>query len=165
MTISPSFRLPRLALLGLPLLLLPMLAQPLTAAPAAAPAPKAAIAARQAGYKKMGAAMKALNDQLKSGAPVKATMVAAAQTIAATAREQSRLFPAGSGPTAGLSTDALPNIWTDRATFDGQMAKLIAESGKLVGVVNGGNVDAIRAQAKATGGTCAGCHRQFRADN
>ena len=72
---------------------------------------------------------------------------------------------AGSGPTAGLSTDALPNIWTDRATFDGQMAKLIAESGKLVGVVNGGNIDAIRAQAKATGGTCAGCHRQFRADN
>ena len=45
------------------------------------------------------------------------------------------LFAAGSGPTAGLSTDALPNIWTDRATFDGQMAKLIAESGKLVGIL------------------------------
>ena len=101
MTISPSFRLPTLAMLGLPLIILPMLAQPLTAAPTSAPAPKAAIAARQAGYKKMGAAMKALNDQLKSGAPVKATMVAAAQTIAATAREQSRLFPAGSGADGG----------------------------------------------------------------
>lgn len=164
MTKSPIFRLPTLALLGLPLIALPMLVGPLTAAPAPSPAPKAAIAARQAGYKKMGAAMKALNDQLKSGTPVKATLVAAAQTLATTAREQPRLFPAGSGPTAGVPTDALPNIWTDRATFDGQMAKLIAESGKLIGVVNGGNADAIRAQAKATGATCAACHRQFRAD-
>jgi cytochrome c556 len=89
-------------------------------------------------------------------------MVAAAQTLAATAREQPRLFPVGSGPTAGVPTDALPNIWTDRATFDGQMAKLITESGKLVGVVNGGNADAIRAQTKATGGTCAACPSQFR---
>ena len=165
MTISPVFRLPTLALLGLPLIALPMLAGPLTAAPAAAPAPKAAVAARQAGYKKMGAAMKALNDQLKSSAPVKAALVGAAQTLAATAREQPRLFPVGSGPTAGVPTDALANIWTDRATFDAQMAKLIAESGKLIGVVNGGNPDAIRAQAKATGATCAACHRQFRADS
>ncbi|MDI1295709.1 MAG: cytochrome c, partial [bacterium] len=129
-----------------------------------APAPKAAIAARQAGYKKMGAAMKALNDQLKSDAPAKAAMVAAAQTLAMTARDQPKLFPKGSDATAGVPTDALPNIWTDRATFDGQMAKLIAESGKLVGIANSGNVDAIRVQAKATGATCAACHRQFRAD-
>ena len=165
MTISPAFRLPLLALFGLPLAAMPMMPVPLNAAPAAAPTPKAAIAARQAGYKKMGAAMKALNDQLKTGTPMKATMVGAAQTLAAAAREQPRLFPAGSGPTAGVPTDALPNIWTDRATFDGQMAKLIAESGKLIAVVNGGNVDAIRTQAKATGATCAACHRQFRADN
>lgn len=165
MTISPAFRRPMLALSGISLVALPVLAGSLTAAPAAAPAPKAAIAARQAGYKKMGAAMKALNDQLKSGTPVKATMVAAAQMIAGTAREQPRLFPAGSGPTAGAPTDALPNIWTDRATFDGQMAKLIAESGKLVSTANSGTADAIRAQAKATGATCAACHRQFRADS
>lgn len=164
MTISPAFRLHTLALLGLPLVALPIIMGPLTAAPAAAPNPKAAIAARQAGYKKMGAAMKALNDQLKTDAPVKPTLVGAAQALATTAREQPRLFPAGSGPTAGVATDALPNIWTDRATFDGQMARLIAESGKLVAVVNGGNTDAIRAQAKATGATCAACHRQFRAD-
>ncbi|MEG8220925.1 cytochrome c [Sphingomonas sp. HH69] len=165
MTISPAFRRPLLALLGLPLAAIPMIPASLNAASAAAPAPKAAIAARQAGYKKMGAAMKALNDQLKTGAPVKAKMVGAAQALAAAAREQPRLFPAGSGPTAGVPTDALPNIWTDRATFDGQMARLIAESGKLIAVVNGGNADAIRAQAKATGATCAACHRQFRADN
>ena len=165
MTISPAFRLLLLALFGLPLAAMPIMLVPLNAAPAAASAPKAAIAARQAGYKKMGAAMKALNDQLKTGAPVKAKMVSAVQALAAAAREQPRLFPAGSGPTAGVPTDALPNIWTDRATFDGKMAKLIAESGKLISVVNGGNLDAIRTQAKTTGATCAACHRQFRADS
>lgn len=161
MTTSPAFRISKLALLAISFAAL----GPLAAAPAAAPSPKAAIAARQAGYKKMGAAMKALNDQLKTDAPAKATLVNAAQTLAMTARAQPPLFPAGSGPTAGVTTDALPNIWTERATFDAQMARMIAETGKLVSVVNGGNADAIRAQAKATGATCAACHRQFRADN
>lgn len=159
MTTSPAFR--KLALLTLSLAAL----GPLTAALAAAPSPKAAIATRQAGYKKMGAAMKALNDQLKSATPAKAELVNAAQTLAMTARAQPALFPAGSGPAAGVATDALPNIWTERAAFDAQMAKMIAETGKLAGVANGGNADAIRAQAKAAGATCAACHRQFRADN
>lgn len=135
-----------------------------TAAPAPL-SPQSAITVRQAGFKKMGAAMKALNEQLKSGAPAKGPVAAYAQTIAATAREQGRLFPAGSGPTAGIKTDALANIWTDRATFDAQMTKLVAESGKLAAVTGGNDMDAIRAQAKATGAICAGCHRQFRADS
>ncbi|SDC27868.1 Cytochrome c556 [Sphingomonas sp. YR710] len=146
--------------------MLAMIVPVLTIAPvAAAPTPQAAIATRQAGYKKMGAAMKALNDQLKSDAPAKAVMLDAARTIAATAPEQPKLFPAGSGASAGVKTDALPSIWTDRATFDSKMRQLLTESAKLVTVVNGGDVAAIRAQAKATGATCAGCHRQFRADN
>ncbi|WP_188062792.1 c-type cytochrome [Sphingobium sp. KCTC 72723] len=164
MTIASAIRLPMLALLGLPFAALPMLTGQLTAAATPGPAPKAAIVARQIGYKKMGAAMKALNDQLKTDAPAKSIMAGAAQTLATTAREQPRLFPAGSGPTAGIATDALPNIWTERATFDAQMAKLITESGKLIAIVNQGNPDAIRVQAKATGATCAACHRQFRAD-
>ena len=134
----------------------------------AAPAPlspQAAITVRQAGFKKMGAAMKALNEQLKSGTPAKGPVAAYAQTIAATAHEQGRLFPAGSGPTAGSKTDALANIWTDRATFDALMTKLVAESGKLAAVTSGNDMDAIRAQAKATGAICAACHRQFRADS
>lgn len=136
-----------------------------TAAPAAAPTPQSLIPVRQAGFKRMGAAMKALSDQLKSGAPAKAPMVAAAQTIALAAREQGKLFPAGSGPGPGVKTDALPNIWTDRATFDAQMGKLVVESGKLVAVANGGDTAAIGAQFKATGAVCGACHRQFRADN
>jgi cytochrome c556 len=129
-----------------------------------APAPQAAIAARQAGFKKMGGAMKTLGDQLKSGAPDKNVMVAATRTIALNAREQPKLFPTGSGPGAGAKTDALANIWTERAAFDTSANKLIAESTKLFAVANGGDPAAIQAQMKITGAVCGGCHRQFRAE-
>lgn len=143
-------------------LMVPALA--MAASPAAAPAVQSAIAHRQTGYKNMGAAMKALSGELKSAAPARDVMVRSAQTIAAVAREQGQLFPAGSGASSGFRTDALPNIWTDRATFDGLIGRLVTESGKLAAVASGGDAAAIGAQFKATGATCAACHRQFRAD-
>jgi cytochrome c556 len=134
-----------------------------TLAIAASPA-SATIAARQANFKKMGGAMKTLKDELGGGAN-KAKMLAAARTLASVAREQTKLFPAGTGPSSGVKTDALPAIWTDRATFDGDFQKLIAASDKLVAVTGSGDAAAIGAQFKATGGTCGGCHRQFRAED
>lgn len=141
------------------------LAGTLTAATPAALSPQAAITARQAGFKKMGAAMKALNEQIKSDTPAKDVMAVAARTIAVTAREQPGLFPAGSGSSAGIPTDALPNVWSDRATFNAQMNQLLAESGKLMSVAAGGDAAAIKVQAKATGAVCGACHRQFRVNN
>jgi cytochrome c556 len=158
-----AFRPSKLLQATLLVALVPALA--VAATPAAAPSPQAAIAQRQAGYKNMGAAMKALNEQLKSDAPSKDEMVRATRTIGLTAREQVRLFPVGSGASAGVKTDALPNIWTDRATFDANMAKLVGESGRLFNTANTGNVGAIRTQAAVVGATCKSCHRQFRADN
>lgn len=136
-----------------------------TLAIASTPTPHAVIAARHAGFKKMGGAMKALSTQLKSDAPVTAVMVGAARSIAASAREQTKLFPAGSGPASGIKTDALATIWTDRANFDAQMNRLISESNKLVATAASGDASAIGAQLKATGAVCGACHRQFRADN
>jgi cytochrome c556 len=159
MVASRAFRIPQAAALAA---IIPALA---LAAPAATPSPQAMIAARQAGFKKMGGAMKALNDQLKSGVPAKDVVENAARTVAATAREQAKLFPAGSGASAGVKTDALPNIWTDRAAFDALMVRLANETGKLQAVAAGGDAAAIAAQAKATGAACAACHRQFRADS
>lgn len=134
-------------------------------APAAGPSAESVVAARKAGFKKIGGAMKVIRDQLASGAPSKPAMVSAAQTMAATARDQAKLFPAGSGPGAGVKTDALPAIWSDRATFDAVMGRLVAESTKLATVAGSGDTAAITAQLKATGATCAACHKQFRADN
>jgi cytochrome c556 len=132
---------------------------------AAAPAPQDIINARMAGMKKMGGAMKAIGEQLKTGAPDKAIVTAAAQTITATAKGQGKLFPANTKPAAGLKTGALPAIWTDRKTFDADMAKLVAESTKLSAVAGTGNAATIGAQMKAVGATCGACHRQFRAED
>jgi cytochrome c556 len=136
-----------------------------TSLPMASAAPQDTVAARKANFKKMGGAMKALMDQLKSGTPSKPAMVAAAQTINGVARGQGALFPAGTGPGSGVKTDALSAIWTQRATFDGQMTKLVAESAKLVAVTNTGDTAAITAQFKATGAVCGACHKQFRHDD
>ena len=130
----------------------------------AAPPAGAAIAARQANFKKMGAAMKVLKDEL-GGSADKAKMAGAAKTLAAMARAQIPLFPAGSGAAAGVKTDALPAIWTQRGPFDASAKKLIADADKLVAATASGNVAAIGAQFKQVGGTCGGCHRQFRADD
>lgn len=163
MTIRPSFATWSLPAAGLLTMAVGLMAAETTAAPTPAPSPQAAILLRQAGFKKMGSAMKALNEQLKDAAPAKDVMVGAARTIEATAREQGPLFPVGSGPAPGVKTEALANIWTDRATFDAGMAKMVVESGKLVAIADTGDVAAIQDQTKATGATCGGCHRQFRA--
>ncbi len=131
---------------------------------AVAATPADTIAARQANFKKMGGAMKVIKDELAGGAD-KAKMAGAATTIAAVARAQVPMFPKGTGPGAGVKTDALPAIWTDRATFDGHAKKLIAEADKLVAVTGAGNAAAIAAQFKVVGSTCGACHKQFRADD
>ncbi len=130
---------------------------------ASAASPAETIAARQANFKKMGGAMKALKDELGAGAD-KAKLLAAARTLAATARLQGGLFPAGTGPSSGVKTDALPAIWTQKPTFDAAAGKLVAEADKLAGIAGSGNTAAVLAQFKVVGGTCAACHRQFRAE-
>ena len=130
---------------------------------ASAASPADTIATRQANFKKMGGAMKVLKEELAGGAD-KAKMLGAARTIAATARMQKGLFPAGTGPGAGGKTDALPAIWAQRPAFDAAAGKLVAEADKLVGVAGSGNTPVVLAQFKAVGGSCAACHRQFRAD-
>ena len=134
-------------------------------ATAAALDAKAAVAARQAGFKRMGAAFKAINDQLKGDAPAKDQLVAAARVVATTARAQPALFPAGSGASAGVPNDALPAVWSQRAAFDAQMAKLVVESARLATVAGTGDLAAIREQTRATGAVCKACHIQFRADD
>jgi len=131
---------------------------------AVAASPAETIAARQANFKKMGGAMKALKDELGGGAD-KAKLLAAARTLSATARLQGGLFPAGTGPGSGVKTDALPAIWAQKSTFDAAAAKLVSEADKLAGLAGSGNTAAVLAQFKAVGGACAACHKQFRAED
>jgi len=126
--------------------------------------PQAAIEARQAGFRKMGSALKAITEQLKGESPDSSMLAASAEAITAGAVRLTQWFPAGSGASGGLETDALPNIWTDRAKFDALANDLVAEMKSLTASIAAKDVAALRAQAKRTGSVCSTCHRSFRAD-
>lgn len=127
-------------------------------------APKDAIGIRINGYRETGAAFKNINDQLKSGAPVKIMMRSSARTIANTARDQHNWFPAGSGPQAGVKTKAKPAIWSDAAGFSAAQAKFQREADLMVKVVETGDTAQMQKQAKALGQSCSSCHSKFRED-
>jgi len=76
-----------------------------------------AVATRQANFKQLGGAFKAINDQLKAGAPDMAVIKASAQKMKDLAAQEATWFPAGSGPEAGVKTGAKPEIWSDAAGF------------------------------------------------
>ena len=122
------------------------------------------IETRQQGFKKMGAAAKALRDELKSSAPNDALLVQASHAIEAAAEAQTRWFPEGSGPESGVDTDALPYIWKNREKFDSIAAQLRAETKKLVAATSAHDLPALRTQFKVVGEVCSSCHRSFRAD-
>lgn len=121
---------------------------------------EAAVDARHSGFKKMGAALKAITEHLKTESPDASALTAPLQALLVLAEKVPHWFPAGSG----AETDALPNIWTDRARFDGLASELVAEVKRLAATVAANDMAAVRAQAKRTGAACSACHRSYRAD-
>jgi cytochrome c556 len=72
-------------------------------------------------------------------------------------------FPKGSGPEAGVKTAAKADIWTDAEGFAAVATKLQAETARLADVAAAGDMDAIKAQVRATSGACKTCHDKYRA--
>jgi cytochrome c556 len=126
--------------------------------------PQSTIQTRQAGFKKMGAAMKLIVAQLKTDAPDTAQIAAATQVIRSGAEAALQWFPTGSGPDAGSDTDALAYIWQERAKFDALANRLVTESKTLTAAASANDVAALRSQVKAVGEICSTCHHSFRAD-
>lgn len=127
--------------------------------------PKEAVAVRVNAYRETGSAFKTINDQLKSGAPLKIMMRTSARTIAATARDQYGWFPAGSGAETGLKTKAKPAIWADAAGFHEAQARLQREADLMTKVVETGDAAAMQKQARALGQACQACHQKYRAED
>ncbi len=88
---------------------------------------------------------------------------AAAASNAAIAETMSKLpyVAFGEGTDKG-DTKARPEVWTERAKFNAAAEKMQGEMVKLAAVTKGGNIDAIKAQVGATGGSCKACHDDFR---
>jgi cytochrome c556 len=123
---------------------------------------KQQIEARQKSLKDMGAAMKTISDQMKSGAPALDQIRPAVQTIKTHSTELPTWFPAGTGPESGVKTEALAKIWEDQPTFQAAAQRLASEAAKLSDVATGEDIAAIGAQVGATGAACKNCHDNFR---
>jgi cytochrome c556 len=117
---------------------------------------------RHENFHKIGAAFKVVNDQLKADKPDAGAIGAQARVIHGLAPQIPSWFPAGSGPESGVKTRAKAEIWTDKAGFAAAAKGLETESAKLETIARAGDMDAIKAQVKATGEACGTCHKKFR---
>lgn len=131
----------------------------------AASAAETAIATRQAGYKKIGGAFKAINEELKKASPDMKVIAANSAIVNTQSQQIPKWFPKGSGPEAGFKTKAKPAIWTEPAKFTAAGAALQTEAGKLQTFAAAGNLAAVKTQVRAVGGTCKSCHEAYRAED
>lgn len=129
----------------------------------ASPATKAAYA-RHENFEKLGGAFKGLNDELRKGSPDKAVLANNARTINTLAGALPSWFPRGSGVTARPMSEAKNEVWTDAAGFGAATAAFRTEAGKLNTAAAGGDIDTVKAQARATFQACKGCHEKYRTE-
>ena len=69
------------------------------------------------------------------------------------------LWPAGPIP---ADSRAKPEIWANMADFTAKLAATQKESDTLVATASKGDLDAVKAQAKATFDSCNACHTTYR---
>lgn len=119
------------------------------------------VKTREANFKIMGKAMKGIGDELKSPAPNLATIRANAKSLNDAAGNVGKLFPNGSGPES-VKTEALAAIWAKPADFNAANARLVGASKGLLAAAASGNIDQVKAAVGGVGGSCKGCHDNFR---
>lgn len=120
------------------------------------------VKSRIAGYREIGAAFKAINDQLRSGSPQPYLLQVSAREIANGTREQYRWFPAGSGPKPGVKTRAKAAIWAQPAKFKALQDNFAAKAAALAAATKGKDPARIQTAVKQLGGACKACHDVYR---
>lgn len=63
-----------------------------------------------------------------------------------------------------VESDALPEIWTDRAKYEKHIDDLTQASAKLMAATKSGNEGAMKKAIAGVGKTCGGCHDNFKKD-
>ena len=120
------------------------------------------IQARQANFKQLGGAFKAINDELKKDQPDPAVLKVNSAKMKTLAAQLPRWFPKGTGAEAGVKTGAKPDIWSDPNGFSEVARALQTQTSKLAALGANSDLDAFKAQVRPTGGSCKGCHDKFR---
>jgi cytochrome c556 len=132
-------------------------------APPPATAGGKALVARQAHFREQNAAFRSVNEDLRKDTPDKATLAADAARLKTVAADLPTWFPKGSGPETGLKTAAKAEIWTDAEGFAAAATRFQTETVKLEQLAAAGDVEAAKAQLKATAAACKACHDKYRA--
>jgi cytochrome c556 len=124
--------------------------------------PAQLIQNRQAGYKQINAAFRAVLEQSRASEPDLAAIRQHSATIARLAPRVSGWFPRGTGPETGVRTRAKAEIWTNPEAFRSASVNLVVAARRLDAAARGSDMAAIRAAFQALGRSCSGCHDQFR---
>jgi cytochrome c556 len=126
--------------------------------------PVAVIKTRQQRFKSLGAALKSIRDELHSGHPDSAKVAAAAAAIRKAADEIGSWFPSGTGPEAGVKTDAKPQVWSDGAGFAAARNAFVREAQRdAARFTDPSRQDSWESLTKSLGQSCKDCHDGYRA--
>ena len=120
---------------------------------------------RHDNFEGIGDSFKAVRGELEKDAPDFALIAAKASDINTRAKLIETHFPIGTSRADGFDTEALPSIWEKPEEFKVAAQKLVDESAKLATVAAESDKAATGAQAMVMGGSCKGCHDQFRLDD
>jgi cytochrome c556 len=120
------------------------------------------VKARQKGLKALGAAFKAIRDELKGESPDAAKIREASADITQAAGAIDKWFPAGTGSDSGVKTDAKPEVWTDPAGFATAREAFVREANKWAQLGNSTDASAWKEGAASLGQSCKGCHDKYR---
>jgi cytochrome c556 len=123
---------------------------------------KEAIEARQHNLKDLGGAFKTINDQLAQATPNMQEIGFAAQEVRNHSMDIDTWFHEGTGPSAGVKTEALDAIWEDPQGFSKVAVNFEAAATTLANAAASGDQTAIAAAAKETGAACKACHTTYR---
>lgn len=125
--------------------------------------PQEAYDVRHERYEEMGDSFKAINRELKGGAPDVPRIQREAAALATLATQIPGWFPTGSGPDVHARSRAKAEIWSDAEGFRRAHTAYLEQVQRFQQVAQGGDVNAIRPAAGELGKSCSNCHDKYRA--
>lgn len=122
------------------------------------------IKERQANFKSISKAFKAIRTQLENSSPDMAAIAVAAGDLNAAALKVEGHFPEGTSVADGFDTETLAIVWEEPSRFAEASQRLVDASAEMVELAQSGDVAAVGDQVGAIGGSCKNCHDNFRLD-
>lgn len=129
---------------------------------AQAPRAEDVIKGRQGAMMLSGVAMASIKGAIDAGQPL-ASQRFSTRSLARWAYAVPGMFPAGSGPEAGVPSNARAEIWSDRAGFEARAADYAAAADRLAELAAGDDAAAFAEQWTAVRATCQACHDGYKA--